>query len=188
MRTGRDVIVAALLGADEFGFSTAPLIALGCTMMRKCHLNTCPVGIATQVSTSELKEQTRVCGAKMCFLKVLVSFQDPVLRKKFDGKPEYVINYLFMLAEEVRLLIYRTFYLLLFLSQYKIIRPRAGEVTTELRGSLLGNPRVPRESFVDPSGIPRALLGIHTVCISLKRIGNEADVSVILFPGSLVLS
>eukprot|EP00795_Rhopilema_esculentum_P017642 gene17641-9286_t len=78
MRTGRDVLVAALLGADEFGFSTAPLIALGCTMMRKCHLNTCPVGVATQ---------------------------DPVLREKFDGKPEYVINYFFMVAEEVRLLL-----------------------------------------------------------------------------------
>ncbi|CAH2075571.1 unnamed protein product, partial [Iphiclides podalirius] len=75
IRTGFDVMVAALLGADEFGFSTAPLIVLGCTMMRKCHLNTCPVGIATQ---------------------------DPVLRKKFAGKPEHVVNYLFMLAEEVR--------------------------------------------------------------------------------------
>ena len=70
-------MIAALLGADEFGFSTAPLISLGCTMMRKCHLNTCPVGIATQ---------------------------DPVLRKKFDGKPEYVINYFFMIAEEVCLI------------------------------------------------------------------------------------
>lgn len=68
------MVVAALLGADEFGFSTAPLIVLGCTMMRKCHLNTCPVGVATQ---------------------------DPVLRKKFAGKPEHVINYLFMLAEDV---------------------------------------------------------------------------------------
>ncbi|KAL1139053.1 hypothetical protein AAG570_009114 [Ranatra chinensis] len=75
IRTGFDVIVAALLGADEIGFSTAPLIVLGCTMMRKCHLNTCPVGIATQ---------------------------DPILRKKFAGKPEHVINYMFMLAEEVR--------------------------------------------------------------------------------------
>lgn len=72
---GFDVVVAALLGADEFGFSTAPLIVMGCTMMRKCHLNTCPVGIATQ---------------------------DPVLRKKFAGKPEHVINYFFMLAEDVR--------------------------------------------------------------------------------------
>ncbi|KAL3282591.1 hypothetical protein HHI36_005767 [Cryptolaemus montrouzieri] len=75
IRTGFDVVVAALLGADEIGFSTAPLIVMGCTMMRKCHLNTCPVGIATQ---------------------------DPVLRKKFTGQPEHVINYMFMLAEEVR--------------------------------------------------------------------------------------
>ena len=75
VRTGRDVVVGALLGADEFGFSTAPLIAAGCIMMRKCHLNTCPVGVATQ---------------------------DPVLRAKFQGKPEHVINYFFFVAEEVR--------------------------------------------------------------------------------------
>ena len=75
LKTGRDVVIAALLGAEEFGFSTAPLIALGCIMMRKCHLNTCPVGIATQ---------------------------DPELRKKFAGKPEHVVNYLFMVAEEAR--------------------------------------------------------------------------------------
>ncbi|XSG83367.1 MAG: glutamate synthase large subunit [Methyloligella sp. ZOD6] len=75
VRTGRDVLVGGLLGADEFGFATAPLIAVGCIMMRKCHLNTCPVGIATQ---------------------------DPVLRKLFSGAPEHVINYFFFLAEEVR--------------------------------------------------------------------------------------
>ncbi|TWT83986.1 Ferredoxin-dependent glutamate synthase 1 [Planctomycetes bacterium CA13] len=75
LKTGRDVVVAALLGAEEYGFSTAPLITLGCIMMRKCHLNTCPVGIATQ---------------------------DPDLRKKFMGKPEHVVNYLFMVAEEAR--------------------------------------------------------------------------------------
>jgi glutamate synthase (NADPH/NADH) large chain len=75
LRTGRDVVVGALLGADEFGFATAPLIAAGCIMMRKCHLNTCPVGVATQ---------------------------DPELRKKFTGKPEHVINYFFFVAEEVR--------------------------------------------------------------------------------------
>jgi len=75
IRTGRDVVVGALLGADGFGFSTAPLIAAGCIMMRKCHLNTCPVGIATQ---------------------------DPVLRARFTGKPEHVINYFFFVAEEVR--------------------------------------------------------------------------------------
>lgn len=75
LKTGRDVAIAALLGAEEFGFSTAPLITLGCIMMRKCHKNTCPVGIATQ---------------------------DPVLRAKFAGEPEHVINFFFMLAEEVR--------------------------------------------------------------------------------------
>ncbi len=75
LRTGRDVAIGALLGADEFGFSTAPLIAAGCIMMRKCHLNTCPVGVATQ---------------------------DPVLRARFTGAPEHVINYFFFVAEEVR--------------------------------------------------------------------------------------
>ncbi len=80
MRTGRDVVVAALLGADEFGFSTAPLVAQGCIMMRVCHLNTCPVGIASQ---------------------------DPVLRERFAGRPEHVVNYLFLVAEEVRALLSR---------------------------------------------------------------------------------
>ncbi|TAU34311.1 glutamate synthase large subunit [Rhizobium ruizarguesonis] len=75
LKTGRDVIIGALLGADEFGFATAPLIAAGCIMMRKCHLNTCPVGVATQ---------------------------DPVLRKRFKGAPEHVINYFFFVANEVR--------------------------------------------------------------------------------------
>ena len=75
LRTGRDVAIGALLGADEFGFATAPLIAAGCIMMRKCHLNTCPVGVATQ---------------------------DPVLRARFTGQPEHVINYFFFVAEELR--------------------------------------------------------------------------------------
>ncbi len=75
IQTGRDVAVAALLGAEEFGFATTPLIAMGCIMMRKCHLNTCPVGVATQ---------------------------DPDLRKKFQGQPEHVINYLFFVAEDLR--------------------------------------------------------------------------------------
>ena len=75
LKTGRDVVIAALLGAEEMGFSTAPLVALGCIMMRKCHLNTCPVGIATQ---------------------------NKVLRRKFAGQPEHVVNYLFMVAEEAR--------------------------------------------------------------------------------------
>ena len=75
IKTGRDVVIAAILGAEEMGFATAPLITLGCIMMRKCHLNTCPVGVATQ---------------------------DPDLRKKFTGKPEHVVNYLFMVAEQAR--------------------------------------------------------------------------------------
>jgi len=75
MKTGRDVVIAALLGGEEYGFSTAPLVVLGCIMMRVCHLNTCPVGVATQ---------------------------DPVLRKRFTGQPEHVINYFFFVAEEVR--------------------------------------------------------------------------------------
>ncbi|MBT9494682.1 MAG: glutamate synthase subunit alpha, partial [Paucibacter sp.] len=75
MKTGRDVVIGALLGADEFGFATAPLVAEGCIMMRKCHLNTCPVGVATQ---------------------------DPVLRAKFTGKPEHVVNFFFFIAEEAR--------------------------------------------------------------------------------------
>jgi glutamate synthase (NADPH/NADH) large chain len=75
MKTGRDITIAAMLGADEFGFATAPLVVEGCVMMRKCHLNTCPTGVATQ---------------------------DPVLRKKFNGKPEYVVNYFFFVAEEMR--------------------------------------------------------------------------------------
>ncbi len=75
IRTGRDVAIGALLGADEFGFATAPLIAAGCIMMRKCHLNTCPVGVATQ---------------------------NPVLRARFTGQPEHVINYFFFVAEELR--------------------------------------------------------------------------------------
>jgi glutamate synthase (NADPH/NADH) large chain len=86
IRTGRDVVIGALLGADEFGFSTAPLIALGCIMMRQCHLNTCPVGVATQ---------------------------DPVLRRRFKGLPEHAINFFFFVAEDVREIMaalgYRTF-------------------------------------------------------------------------------
>jgi glutamate synthase (NADPH/NADH) large chain len=75
MKTGRDVAIGAILGADEFGFATAPLVVTGCIMMRKCHLNTCPVGVATQ---------------------------DPELRKKFKGQPEHVVNFFFFIAEEVR--------------------------------------------------------------------------------------
>ena len=81
LKTGRDVAIAALLGAEEFGFATAPLVASGCVMMRKCHLNTCPVGIATQ---------------------------DPELRERFTGQPEHVINYMFFVAEELRRIMARS--------------------------------------------------------------------------------
>ena len=75
LQTGRDVVIACLLGAEEFGFATMPLISMGCIMMRKCHLNTCAVGIATQ---------------------------DPVLRERFTGTPEHVINFFFFIAEQMR--------------------------------------------------------------------------------------
>src|SRR5690606_38710424 len=75
LRTPRDVVIATMLGAEEWGIATGALVTIGCIMMRKCHLNTCPVGIATQ---------------------------DPVLRKKFEGKPEFVVNFFFMVAEGTR--------------------------------------------------------------------------------------
>ncbi len=103
MRTGRDVVVGALLGADEFGFATAPLIVEGCIMMRKCHLNTCPVGVATQ---------------------------DPELRKRFTGKPEHVVNYFFFVAEEIRELMaklgYRSFDDMIGQSQHLNMRRAIG--------------------------------------------------------------
>ena len=95
------MLVGAILGADEFGFSTAPLIALGCIMMRKCHLNTCPVGIATQ---------------------------DPELRKKFEGQPEHVINYLFLLAEEVGMMMMMMMIWALVHRFREVGRGRSGEV------------------------------------------------------------
>ena len=100
MRTGRDVVLAALLGAEEFGFATAPLVASGCIMMRKCHLNTCPVGVATQ---------------------------DPVLRAKFEGKPEHVIRFMFYVAEEARELMAQLGYRTLreLVGNTQCIKPRA---------------------------------------------------------------
>ncbi|MFM1816310.1 MAG: glutamate synthase, large subunit [Pseudomonadota bacterium] len=125
LRTGRDVVIGALLGADEFGFATAPLIASGCIMMRKCHLNTCPVGVATQ---------------------------DPVLRARFQGKPEHVINYFFFVAEEVRELMaemgFRTFDEMIGQSQM-LDKEQAYEHWKEWKASgldfqkLFHKPRVP---------------------------------------------
>jgi glutamate synthase (NADPH/NADH) large chain len=122
MQTGRDVVVGALLGAEEFGFSTAPLVALGCIMMRKCHLNTCPVGIATQ---------------------------DPELRRKFTGQPEHVINYFFFVAEQTRRLMaklgFRTFDEMV--GRVDKLEMRAAIEHWKARGldfrAILANPKVP---------------------------------------------
>ena len=122
LQTGRDVVIAALLGAEEFGFSTAPLIALGCIMMRKCHLNTCPVGIATQ---------------------------NPVLRQKFEGTPENVINFFFFIAEEVRNLMAQLGFRKLdeMIGRVDMIEMRPAVEHWKARGlnfsSILHNPQVP---------------------------------------------
>ena len=122
LQTGRDVVIAALLGAEEFGFSTAPLVAMGCIMMRKCHLNTCPVGIATQ---------------------------DPALRKKFTGTPENVINFFFYIAEEVRQWMAKMGFRTMdeMVGRVDMIVPRRAIDHWKARGidltSILYNPQVP---------------------------------------------
>jgi glutamate synthase (NADPH/NADH) large chain len=122
LQTGRDVVIAALLGAEEFGFSTAPLVAMGCIMMRKCHLNTCPVGIATQ---------------------------NPVLRKKFAGTPEHVINFFFFIAEQVRELMAQMGFRKMdeMIGRVDMIEMRRAEEHWKARGldfsSILYNPQMP---------------------------------------------
>ncbi len=122
LQTGRDVVIAALLGAEEFGFSTTPLIAMGCIMMRKCHLNTCPVGIATQ---------------------------DPALRAKFRGAPEHVINFFFYVAEEVRQWMARMGFRTMdeMIGRVHMLEPRNAIEHWKARGidlsSLLYDPQVP---------------------------------------------
>ncbi len=126
MRTGRDVIVAALLGAEEFGFATAPLVAQGCILMRKCHLNTCPVGIATQ---------------------------DPELRKRFTGQPEHVIRYLFFVADEARELMARLGYRKMDELIGHAQRLRASDLSGHGKGKhldLAAILRVPREATRSP--------------------------------------
>jgi glutamate synthase domain-containing protein 2/glutamate synthase domain-containing protein 3 len=126
LQTGRDVIIGALLGAEEFGFSTAPLVALGCIMMRKCHLNTCPVGIATQ---------------------------DPVLRAKFTGTPEHAINFFFFIAEEAREIMaqlgFRTFDEMV--GRVDMLEMRDVKDHWKAKGldlsSMLFNPPVPKKVF-----------------------------------------
>jgi glutamate synthase (NADPH) large chain len=140
LQTGRDVVIAALLGAEEFGFSTAPLIAMGCVMMRKCHLNTCPVGIATQ---------------------------DPVLRKRFAGAPEHVINYFFFVAEQVREWMAKLGFRRMedMIGQVDRIEPRAAVEHWKARGldfsQVLYNPRTParvlrRCGMAQDHGVDRA--------------------------------
>ncbi len=124
MKTGRDVAIGALLGADEFGFATAPLVVEGCIMMRKCHLNTCPVGVATQ---------------------------DPVLRQKFSGKPEHVVNYFFFIAEEVRQIMAQLGIARFddLIGRSDLLDMRAGVAHWKARGldfsRLLAQPAVPAE-------------------------------------------
>ncbi|OQR97360.1 ferredoxin-dependent glutamate synthase [Achlya hypogyna] len=128
LKTGRDVVIAALLGAEEFGFATAPLIALGCIMMRKCHLNTCPVGVATQ---------------------------DPELRKKFAGTPDHVVNFLWLLAEEVQ----------------EIVRSLGATSLDELvgRADLLR---------VDPTALhdKTALLDFAPLLVNAQQLNPDSDV------------
>ena len=128
LRTGRDVMVAALLGAEEVGFSTAPLIAVGCIMMRVCHLNTCPVGIASQ---------------------------DPELRKKFQGKPEHVVNFMFFIAEEVRLLMAEL--------GFKTWDEMVGRSDALRFADLSEHPQGADARFVADPGPPRDARGRHAV-------------------------
>jgi len=122
LQTGRDVVIAALLGAEEFGFSTAPLVAMGCIMMRKCHLNTCPVGIATQ---------------------------NPELRKKFAGTPEHVVNFFFFIAEQVREWMAKLGFRTVddMIGRVDLIEMKAGIEHWKARGldfeAILYNPQVP---------------------------------------------
>jgi glutamate synthase domain-containing protein 2/glutamate synthase domain-containing protein 3 len=138
LKTGRDVVVAALLGAEEFGFSTAPLIVEGCVMMRKCHLNTCPVGIATQ---------------------------DPVLRAKFRGKPEHLINYFFFVAEETRELMARLGFRALeeMVGRSDVLRPR--DMSGHWKGSTLDLSALLRRPEVPPH--------VSTHCVRAQEHGLE---------------
>ncbi|MEO8754873.1 MAG: glutamate synthase-related protein, partial [Casimicrobiaceae bacterium] len=141
MKTGRDVVIGAMLGADEFGFATAPLVVAGCIMMRKCHLNTCPVGVATQ---------------------------DPVLRRKFSGHPEHVVNFFFFVAEEVRELMaqlgFRTFEEMI--GRADLLDMRAGIAHWKARGldftRIFHQPQMPADvarsrKEVQDHGLARAL-------------------------------
>ena len=152
LRTGRDVVVAALLGAEEFGFATGPLIALGCTMMRVCHLDTCPVGIATQ---------------------------NPELRKRFGGDPQYVVNFMRFVAQEVRELMadlgFRTFNEMI--GHVERLEPQAGDRALEgPRAGLLGHPGVSRRCARRKSGAICQIAQDHGLDADAGSAGADAPV------------
>ena len=161
LQTGRDVAIAALLGAEEFGFSTAPLVALGCIMMRKCHLNTCPVGIATQ---------------------------DPELRKKFQGTPEHAINFFFFIAEQVRAIMaqlgFRTFNEMV--GRVDMLDMRAAVDHWKAKGldfsAILYNPQMPariarRKMQAQDHGLDNAL--DHTLIdLAREAVENQTPVEI----------
>ncbi len=161
LQTGRDVAIAALLGAEEFGFSTAPLVAMGCIMMRKCHLNTCPVGIATQ---------------------------DPVLRARFEGTPENVINYFFFVAEELRDLMAKLGFRTVdeMVGRVDLLEMKAAAEHWKARGldfsAILYNPpaprRVPRrQRIAQQHGLAEAL--DHTLIgMALPALEDQRPVSM----------
>ena len=141
IKTGRDVVVAALMGAEEFGFATAPLVVSGCVMMRVCHLNTCPVGIATQ---------------------------DPALRAQFSGKPEFVINFFRFIAEEVREYMAQLGFRTMdeMIGRVDRLKVRAGDRPLEGQGPrLLGDPARAQ----DGAGQPRAGRRSHRITASSRR-------------------
>lgn len=147
LKTGRDVIIACLLGAEEFGFATAPLIAMGCIMMRKCHLNTCPVGVATQ---------------------------DEELRKKFAGQPEHVMNYFFLMAEEVRELMAQLGYRTMadMIGQTQHLEPNTRGMHYKSRGLDL-TPLLTPASELNPSA------GIRNLTTQYHRLDLAMDNAII---------
>ena len=144
LKTGRDVAFAALLGAEEFGFATAPLVASGCIMMRKCHLNTCPVGIATQ---------------------------DPVLRARFTGLPEHVVNYMFFVAEELRGIMASL--------GFRSVQEMIGRVDCVVRRDDIAHPKARTLDFGRMLGVPRRGAILHRTTEQDHGIAHVADRTLI---------
>ncbi len=144
LKTGRDVAFAALLGAEEFGFATAPLVATGCIMMRKCHLNTCPVGIATQ---------------------------DPVLRAKFTGTPEHVVNYMFFVAEELRGIMASL--------GFRTVEEMVGRVDCVVRREDITHPKARTLDFGRMLKAPKKGLVLHNTGVQDHGVAHVADRTLI---------